>query len=79
MLNEIVQEKKVVPKLEVFYLMDEDEAVEVEEVAKLDFRRIEAHLKKGESIFITPKRRRKLNMNFIVEHVTEEPWYFSHV
>jgi len=63
---------------QLFYLRGEDETVEVEEVDNVDFAEIEIHLEKGESIFITHKPLRKLNMNLIAEAITEEPWYFTH-
>jgi hypothetical protein len=44
------------PKFIVFFLLnDEEESVKVEEVEEVDFETIKRHLKKGESVFITPK------------------------
>jgi hypothetical protein len=44
------------PKFIVFFLLnDEEESVKVEEVEEVNFETIKRHLKKGESVFITPK------------------------
>jgi hypothetical protein len=45
------------PKFLIFFLVnDEEQSVKVEEVEEVNFGTIKRHLKKGESVFITPKR-----------------------
>jgi hypothetical protein len=65
---------------QLFYLKDDkDQNVEVEEVEEIDFREVKKHLKQGESVFITHKRKQKLDPNLIVSEEETEPWYFTHI
>ena len=41
----------------LFLRDDPTKSVRVEEVEEIDFKAVRAHLEKGHSIFITPKRR----------------------
>jgi hypothetical protein len=44
------------PKFLIFFLInDEEQSVKVEEVEEVNLETIKRHLKKGESVFITPK------------------------
>jgi len=46
------------PKFLIFFLInDEEQSVKVEEVEEVNLETIKRHLKKGESVFITPKRQ----------------------
>jgi len=74
-----VNEEK--PRFQLFFLKDdEDESVEVEEVEEIDFGEVKKRLKQGESVFITSKRKQKLNMSLIAkEDATEPCWYFTHM
>jgi len=74
---EIDEEK---PLFQLFFLRNnEDQSVEVEEVKEIDFRKVKEHLEQGESVFITCKRKQKLNSNLIVSEEETEPWYFIHI
>ena len=65
---------------QLFYLKDDkDQNVEVEEVEEIDFREVKKHLKQGESVFITHKRKQKLDPNLIVSEEETEPYYFTHI
>jgi len=46
---------------------------------KIDFRKVEEHLEQGESVFITLKRREKVETSLIEWEHTAELWYFSHI
>jgi len=58
---------------------NEDQNVEVKEVEEIDFRGVKERLEQGESVFITCKRKQKLNSNLIVSEEETEPWYFTHI
>lgn len=74
---EVYEEK---PLFQLFFLKDdEDQSVEIEEVEKVDFREVERRLKQGESVFITHKRKQKLNMSVVAEEDVTESWYFTHI
>ena len=65
---------------QLFFLKDdEDQSIEVVEVEEIDFTEVEKHIEQGESVFITRKRKQKLNPNLISSEEAEEPWYFSHI
>jgi hypothetical protein len=46
---------------QVFYLKRKNEAVEILEVEEIDLQNIKKHIDGGESVFITPKLRYKIN------------------
>ncbi len=74
---EINEEKSI---FQLFYLKeDEDQNVDVEEVEKIDYGEIEKRLEQGESVFIVPKHKQKLNTSMVAQEKTEKLWYFSHV
>ena len=65
---------------QLFFLKDnEDQNVEVEETEEIDFREVKKHLKQGESVFITRKRKQKWNPNLIASEEATDPWYFYHI
>jgi len=47
---------------QVLLLNDASEEVEVQEAEKIDFLRVQRHLKQGGSVFITSKNSQKLSM-----------------
>jgi len=61
-----------------FWKDDENKSVKVVEVEKIDFKELKKHIELGESVFITHKRKEKLNSNRIVSQEATEPWYFTH-
>ncbi len=74
---EISEEKSI---FQLFFLKeDEDQNVDVEEVEKIDFGEIEKRLEQGESVFIVPKGRQRLNTSPVAREKAGERWYFSHV
>jgi len=65
---------------QLFFLKDnEDQNVEVKEVEEIDFRKVKEHLEKGESIFITLKRKEKVETRLVEEEALAEPWYLSRI
>jgi len=79
-LKKNVYENGEKPLFQMFYLKDdEDQSVEVEEVEEIDFSEVKKHVKEGESVFITRKRKQKLNSNLIASEEATEPWYFIHI
>ena len=74
---EIDEEK---PLFQLFFLRNnKNQSVEVEEVEEIDFRKVKKHLAQGESVFITLKRKEKLETGLVEEEGAAEPWYFTHV
>ena len=73
---EIKEEK---PLFQLFFLRNnENQSVEVEEVEEIDFRKVKEHLEKGESVFITLKRKDKLETSLVEGEDVAETWYFNH-
>jgi len=65
---------------QLFYLKDdEDQSVEVEEVEEIDFKGVKERLEQGESVFITYKRKQKLNMSPVARKDATKPLYFTHL
>lgn len=74
---EIDEEK---PLFQLFFLRNnENQSVEVEEVEEIDFRKIKTHLERGESVFITLKRKEKLETSLVTREDAAESWYFDHI
>ncbi len=74
---EIDEEK---PLFQLFFLRDnENQSVEVEEVEEIDFREVKEHLEQGESVFITLKRKEKVEKSIVEWEQAGGPWYFTHV
>ena len=68
----------------LFFLKNnENYDVEVEEVEEIDFTKIIGRLERGESVFISPKRRqessRKIPIKEFSKENASEPWYFTHI
>lgn len=68
------------PLFQLFFLKDnEDQSVEVEEVEEIDFTEVKKRLEREESVFITRKRKQKLDPSQVVSEDVIEPWYFYHI
>ena len=79
-LRNVIEVDEGKPLFQLFFLKDdENQDVEVKEVKEIDFAEIEKRLKDGESVFITRKRKQKLNTRLVAEEDAAEHWYFSHV
>lgn len=65
---------------QIFFLKDdENQSVEVEEVKEIDFEKVKNHVEKGESVFITLKRKERLESSLVEGEGVAEQWYFTHV
>ena len=62
-----------------FLLNNENQGIEVVEVEEIDFTEVEKRLEKGESVFITRKRKQKSEPILVASEETVEPWYFTHL
>ena len=62
-----------------FLLDDEDQDIEVVEVEEIDLTEVKKRLEKGESVFITRKRKQKLEPILVAGEETADPWYFYHI
>ena len=78
-LRKVIEVSEEKPMFQLFFLKDEDQSVEVVEVEEIDFREVERRLKQGESVFVTCKRKQKLNTSLVAAEDAAEPGYFSHV
>ena len=68
------------PLFQLFFLRDnENQSVEVEEVEQIDFREVKKHLENGESVFITLKRKEKLETGVVKWEGVAESWYFTYI
>ncbi len=61
-----------------FFLSNENHDFEIVEVDKIDFPEVKRRLEKGESVFITHKRKKKSEQVLLASRETEDPWYFTH-
>ncbi|MDH5375884.1 MAG: hypothetical protein OEW95_08740 [Candidatus Bathyarchaeota archaeon] len=52
---------------------------EVEEAKEIDFKKVKEHLEQGESVFITPKRKEKVETSLVERENAAETWYFTHL
>ena len=51
---------------QLFFLKnDEHQGIEVVEVEKIDFTEVKKHIELGESVFITRKRKKKLDASLV--------------
>jgi len=74
---EIDKEK---PLFQLFFLRNnENQTVIVEEVEEIDFGKVNERLEKGESVFITLKRKEKVETRLVKEEALAEPWYFTRI
>ena len=79
-LRNVIEVNEEKPLFQLFFLKDdEDQRVEVEEVEEIDFRGVKKRLEQGESVFITRKRKQKLNTGLVAREDASELWYFSHI
>ena len=79
-LRKAVELDKEKPIFQLFFLKnDKNQSVNVEEVEEIDFRIVKNRLEKGESVFISRKRKQKLNTTLVAKEDSAEPWYFSHI
>ena len=62
-----------------FLLNNENQDIEVVEVKEIDFTEVKNRLEKGESVFITRKRKQKLEPILVANEETVDPWYFTHL
>jgi len=68
------------PLFQLFFLKDnEDHSVKIEEVEEIDFRKVKKHLEQRESVFITLKRKKKLETSLVAREDATESWYFDHI
>ncbi|MEM2946884.1 MAG: hypothetical protein QXN96_01445 [Candidatus Bathyarchaeia archaeon] len=68
----------------LFFLKNnENYDIEVEEVEEIDFTKIIERLERGESVFISQKRKqessRKISVKEFSKENAAEPWYFTHI
>jgi len=64
---------------QLFFLLNNgNQDMEVIEVWKIDFTEVKKRLEKGESIFITRKRKQKLEPISVASEEMVESWYFTH-
>jgi hypothetical protein len=76
MMRNVVENKKKQPPFQLFFLKsDENQNVEVTETDEIDLEEVKSRLERGESIFITRKRKQKADINFIAYELIKEPWY----
>ena len=62
-----------------FLLNNENQDIEVVEVKEIDFTEVKKRLEKGKSVFITRKRKQKLEPILVANEETVGPWYFTHL
>jgi hypothetical protein len=62
-----------------FLLNNENQDIEVVEVEEIDFTEVEKRLEKGESVFITCKRKEKSEPISVASEEIEDPEYFTHL
>jgi len=77
--SNLIESKERNPVFQMFFLINnENQDIEVVEVRKIDFTEVKRRLEKGESVFITRKRKKKLESISVASKEMEEPWYFAH-
>ena len=78
MNNIQINEEK--PLFQLFFLKDDKEQnVEVKEVEKIDFEEVKKRLEHGQSVFVTRKRKQKLNTTLVAKRDAAELLYISHI
>ena len=79
-LRNVMEANEEKTVFQLFFLKDdEDQSIEVVAVEEIDFAEVKKHIEPGESVFITRKRKQKLNSNLIASEEATEPLYFSHI
>ena len=56
-----------------FLINNENQDIEIFEVREIDFTEVKERLEKGESVFITRKRKQKLEQILVASEETVEP------
>ena len=80
MVKNSIQVNEERQMFQLFFLKDDqDQSVEVVEGEEIDFEMVTHHIKRGESVFITPKRKEKLETSLFEEEGVADPWYFTHI
>jgi hypothetical protein len=78
--KEVVKVYEEDQMFQLFFLKNnEEQSVEVEEVEEIDFAEVKKHIERGESVFITHKRREKMDASLVTEENAAEYWYFSNI
>jgi len=62
-----------------FLINNENRDIEIVEVREIDFTEVKERIEKGESVFITRKRKQKLEPILVASEETADPWYFNHI
>jgi hypothetical protein len=62
-----------------FLLNNENQDIEVVEVEEIDFTEVKKRFEKGESVFITRKRKQKSGPISFASEEIEDPEYFTHL
>lgn len=62
-----------------FLLNNRNQDIEIVEVRKIDFTEVKKRLEEGKSVFITRKRKQKLEPILVANEETPDPWYFTHI
>jgi len=62
-----------------FFINNENQDIKVVEVEEIDFTEVKKRLEKGESVFITRKRKQKLEPISVATEETADRWYFNHI
>jgi len=79
-LRNVVEVNEEKPLFQLFFLKEnEDQGVEIVEVEEIDFKEVERRLKQEESVFITRKRKQKLNTTLVDKESVAEPWYLTRI
>ena len=77
MMRNIIENKKKETPFHMFFLKDDkNQSIEVTEVDEIDFEEVKNRLERGESVYITRKRAKKTDINFIAYELVKEPCYF---
>ena len=78
-LKQSVETNEKKPLFHLFFLKDDEgQSVEVDEVKGIDFEMLARRLKRGESVFIAPKRPQERNLNHSL-FGAKKSWYFAHI
>ena len=78
--SNLIRSNEQNPVFQLFFLINnENQDIQVVEVKEIDFTEVKERLEKGESVFITRKRKQKLEPILVAGEETTDPWYFSHI
>jgi copper(I)-binding protein len=62
-----------------FLINNKNQDIEVVEISEIDFTEVKRRLEKGDSVFITRKRKQELEPILVAGEETADPWYFYHI